>query len=355
MRVPFAGNRWRWAAAMAAMSVGPLAALALAASVNVSAAEARASFIYVDPINGRDSNPGTRNKPYKTLQKGLKKVQPGWTIKLASGIYREANKTIRAGTPENPITIEPVDGAHPILDGNANSLNAIRIIHSYYIVRGLEIANTNQGVRLEGVTGVLLENNHIHHVNRECLRLRYYSVKNTVRNNTIHDCGLQGNGEGVYIGTATEQRYKNGGLPDPSVENHAIGNEIYNVTEGIDIKEDSSFTTVSNNFIHDSTDINSGGINIRSDENYLYGNRSYQNAGAGFRFGGDIAYSPSYGDDHHYGTNNLLRNNVSSDNARYGYKFMNGPQDADCSNTGSSNGVSLLTFGSGVARFVKCY
>ncbi len=76
---------------------------------------------------------------------------------------------------------------------------------------------------------------------------------------------------------------------DTSINNVISGNEIYDVEEGIDIKEDSSFNTIENNQIHGATDPNSGGINVRADENYIYNNRSYNNAGAGFRFGGDVS------------------------------------------------------------------
>ncbi len=309
--------------------------------------------IHVNPVTGSDENSGSAESPYKTLQKALQTVYPGETIKLASGIYQESNETVRGGTPSRPITIEPEDGAIPILDGNSNYLNAIRIVHSYFILRNLEIRNANQGVRLEGVEGVILENNRIHHINNEGIRLRYFASGNTIKNNTIYAGGLDGNGEGIYIGTAPEQRYRNNGEPDTSTHNTIAGNEIYDVEEGIDIKEDSSFNTIAGNTVHNTTNPNSAGINVRADENYIYDNLSYSNAGAGFRFGGDVTYHPIYGDGYQYGINNVLRNNIANDNDKYGYKFINGPQDADYSNAGSGNGRSLYYFGSGVDDFMS--
>lgn len=309
--------------------------------------------LHVDPVNGSDSNTGSAESPFRTIQQALDVVQPGTAIKLASGIYREANQTVTAGTASAPIIIEPETGAMPILDGDNNALDAIRVVHSYYTIRNLDIRNTKEGVRLEGVTGVVLENNVIHHVSNEGIRLRYFAIGNTVRNNTIYGCGLNGNGEGIYIGTAPEQRYRNNGEPDTSINNMISGNEIYDVEEGIDIKEDSSFNTIENNRIHGATDPNSGGINVRADENYIYSNRSYNNAGAGFRFGGDVTYSSIYGNNYHYGVSNVLRNNVSNDNAGYGYKFMNGPQDADTDSTGFGNAGELYHYGSRVVPFIS--
>ncbi len=309
---------------------------------------AAAGVIYVDPASGNDAGSGTAGSPFRTLQRALQLVEPGGTIKLASGVYQEVNQTVRAGTASSPIVIEPADGAKPVLDGKLNTLNAIRIVHSYYTLRGIEIRNTKEGVRIERASGVVLENNKIHHVNNEGLRLHFFAVGNTVRNNIIWATGLAGNAEGIYLGTAPEQRYKNGGLPDTSTHNVISGNEIYNAGEGIDIKEDSSFNTVAGNILHDNFDPLSGGINVRSDSNYLFDNLSYSNAGAGYRFGGDVTFSPDHGDNYHYGVNNVLRNNIARNNGGHGYKFMNGPQYTDVSNTGSGNAGVLMYHGAGV-------
>ncbi len=308
-------------------------------------------IIYVNASTGDDSNSGTMSSPYRTLQKALNIVQPGETIKLSSGIYQEANKTVRAGTASAPIIIEPDDGAKPVLDGKSNTLNAIQINHSFYIIRNLEIRNARLGIKIEGVTGVVLENNSIHDFSYDGVHLRYSSQGNIVKNNTIWATGLAGNfnGEGIYIGTAPEHRYMNGGQPDPTSYNTIIGNQIYNAVEGIDIKEDASFNLVSGNIIHNVTDPKSGGINVRADHNYFYDNVSYNNAGAGFRFGGDITYSPEFGDSYHYGVENVLRNNISRNNTGAGYKFMNGPQDVASSNIGVGNAASLYSYGAGVA------
>ncbi len=317
-------------------------------------AAATGSSIHVDPVTGSDANSGSAASPYRTIQQALQVVMPGETIKLASGVYQEVNRTVTAGTVTSPIAIEPEAGARPILDGKSNTLNAIRIVHSYYVLRNLEIRNTKQGVRLEGVTGVILEGNLIHSIGNEGIRIRYASRGNVVINNTIYGCGLAGNGEAIYIGTAPEQRYRNGGEPDTSTGNTIIGNLLYDVEEGIDIKEDSSFTVVFGNIVHGTTDSNSAGISIRSGGNYVFDNRSYDNAGAGFRFGGDTTYSPVHGYGYHYGTGNVLRNNQADGNSGYGYKFMVGPQDVDCSNGGTGNGKTMMHFGAGVEVFASC-
>lgn len=317
-----------------------------------AAAQTTPNALYVDPATGNDSNSGTIDLPFRTLQKALDVVQPGATIMLASGTYQEAVQTKRPGNASAPIIIEPDSGAQPVLDGNANTLIVLIIGHSYYTVRGLEIKNAKVGARIEYATGVVFENNKIHHTANEGMKLHFLSNGNTVRNNTIWTTGLNGNAEGIYVGTAPEQRSRYLGQPDVCTNNIFSGNEMYDVGEGIDIKEDSSFNTVRGNIVHEAREANSGGINVRGDSNYFYDNISYNGAGAGFRAGGDITSSPLYGANYHYGVNNVLRNNVVRNNAGYGYKFMWGPQDADTSNTGTGNGGILYYYASGIQPFV---
>jgi hypothetical protein len=302
-----------------------------------------APALYVDPESGSDTNDGSSDSPFKTLGKALQVVQPGWHIRLRTGVYREEVLTRRAGLPDARIVIEPDLNHKPVLDGNSHALNALKIVHPYYTVRGLEFRNSNEGPKLEGVTEVVMEYNHIHHMLKECVRIRYFSTSNVIRNNRIHDCGLDGNGEGIYIGTAPEQRGDNQGLPDASTSNVIRRNEMYNVSEGVDIKEDSSMNVVSLNYVHDSYDKISGAINVRSNRNLVYDNLAADNAGSGFRIGGDKAFHPEYGAEYHYGINNIFRQNIARNNQGYGFKIVNLPQDIDESNIGLGNGMGLFT------------
>jgi parallel beta-helix repeat protein len=301
------------------------------------------NVIYVDPENGEDGNNGSSEDPLQTLQRALEMVEPGWHIRLRSGIYERHSQSVTPGTPDAPIVIEPDEDAEPVLDGDLR-LDALEIVHSYYVVRGLEIRNFDHEVNLRGVESVVLEGNHIHHFNGQCVHVWTFSVRNVVRNNEVHDCGLKRNGEGIYIGTASDQLYKVDLRPDESTENLIDGNEIYNVSEGIDVKPGSSNNTITNNEIYNARSPGSGGINVRSDENYVANNLSYNNKGAGFRIGQNSG-----------GVNNVLRGNIANNNDVGGYKFINGPQDVDCTNSGVGNEEGrLYYFMDGVDEFVKC-
>jgi parallel beta-helix repeat protein len=191
---------------------------------------------------------------------------------------------------------------------------------------------------------VVLEGNYIHHFNGQCVHVWTFSVRNVVRNNEVHDCGLKRNGEGIYIGTASDQLYKVDGRPDESTENLIEDNEIYNVSEGIDVKPGSSNNTITNNEIYNARSPGSGGINVRSDENYIANNLSYNNKGAGFRIGQNSG-----------GVNNVLRGNIANNNDFGGYKFIRGPQDVDCTNSGVGNEEGrLYYFADSADEFVQC-
>jgi len=63
-------------------------------SLNISGSAVRA--IFVDPLNGNDTNPGSETKPLKTLGKALSKARSGDTVKLAAGGY---GPTATSGEP----------------------------------------------------------------------------------------------------------------------------------------------------------------------------------------------------------------------------------------------------------------
>ena len=123
-----------------------LVAAALAVVSGLSApAYAQATTYFVDPTAASDANPGTSAAaPFATLQKALDLAEPGTTINLAAGIYREAVITKIDGTAAAPITIKgPETGKNPagrtkaVLYGTGGRVFSID--HSYYTLDGFTI------------------------------------------------------------------------------------------------------------------------------------------------------------------------------------------------------------------------
>ena len=91
---------------------------------------------FVDPA-GDDGNPGTESQPLASIQRAINRAQPGETIQVASGEYREFLITKRPGGPGNPITITgPADAIiRPPKDTLESRIFAI--VHSHIHLKGM--------------------------------------------------------------------------------------------------------------------------------------------------------------------------------------------------------------------------
>ena len=73
---------------------------------------------YISPF-GNDKNAGTSVlSPFRTINRAVKLVQPGDTILLADGVYREQVLFLNSGTPTHPITIKAMNPGNAIIDGS---------------------------------------------------------------------------------------------------------------------------------------------------------------------------------------------------------------------------------------------
>jgi hypothetical protein len=72
---------------------------------------------YVDAARGDDGADGSLERPWKSINYGLTKIQAGETLALRGGTYYENVRVAVRGTAEAPITIRNYPGENPILDG----------------------------------------------------------------------------------------------------------------------------------------------------------------------------------------------------------------------------------------------
>lgn len=77
----------------------------------------RGPAYYVDPARGNDEDDGSVNKPWQTMQHGVRQLKPGDTLYLREGIYYETVYLTRSGMAESPIVIAAYPGELPVLDG----------------------------------------------------------------------------------------------------------------------------------------------------------------------------------------------------------------------------------------------
>jgi len=66
---------------------------------------------------GSDANPGTVAQPLATLQAGVNKLQPGDTLRIHGGVYRETVTFPRNGTADKPITVRAAPGKKAVVTG----------------------------------------------------------------------------------------------------------------------------------------------------------------------------------------------------------------------------------------------
>jgi hypothetical protein len=68
---------------------------------------------------GDDGNPGSLDRPYRTVARGARELAPGMTLYLRAGVYRESLELRQlAGTAEAPIQIRSYPGEHAVIDSS---------------------------------------------------------------------------------------------------------------------------------------------------------------------------------------------------------------------------------------------
>ena len=302
--------------------------------------------------------------PGGSIQVAIERAQPGDTIQLHDGTYREDLHSVRDGRADAPITITGSRNVRVIgIGGSSGRLVELR--HSYVTLRGFTIDGKDSSTSrdkllyIQGreprtpLRGIVIEGMAIGHAGGECVRLRYFVQGAEIRNNRVGPCGADDfpggqwggggkNGEGIYIGTAPEQRGdgKNpDSSPDQSNNNHIHHNTIDTQgNECVDIKEAATDNVVEYNTCAGQRDPESAGLDSRGNDTIFRFNTVTGSAGAGARLGGDSASD---------GTNNQVYGNTLRDNRLGGVKVQRDPQGPICGNVLANNGMgaSVGTYG----------
>jgi hypothetical protein len=288
-------------------------------------------LLYVNPT-GTDTNPGTADAPFQTIQAALEKATPGTLITLAAGVYHENPVTVADGAPDAPITIKgPETGKDRAGRYQATLYGTGRIFsinNSYYTLDGFTIdgqealANTPFPTDLAAVdafktgvqatvedgrlvyvgaddatrdlTGITINNMFLSGSGGECVRLRNDAHDNTITDSVIQYCGMHGkgdddkraefhNGEGVYIGTSPDSDEQPMHDNDGSSGNLVARNTIRTFgSECFDVKENAHNNTFEDNVCSDNTEavgFDGSNIELRGFQNVVRGNQISDSAG----------------------------------------------------------------------------
>jgi len=151
------------------------------ATVTIQTAS-RSGVTYYVSTAGNDSNSGTLNQPWRTIQHAANSVHAGDTVEVEAGTYNEIVTMKASGNAtQGYITFTNYPGQSPIVDGTGLSVGSsgqtglfsLEGTFNYIIIQGFEIRNFKSsakgkvpvGIDFEGAgSNIEIVNNHIHNI-----------------------------------------------------------------------------------------------------------------------------------------------------------------------------------------------
>jgi len=141
--------------------------------------ECAAATLFVSN-QGDDGHSATISRPLKTIAEAADRAQPGDSVFIRGGHYRERIAPPRSGLPGKPITYSRYQDEPVVIDASGKKQGVILWGVSHIVIRGLQIKNSNRA-------GV-----HIHH--------HHDSPSRGSDHNRIENNDISGNGShGIYV------------------------------------------------------------------------------------------------------------------------------------------------------------
>lgn len=134
--------------------------LTLAAIFTLFISTASASTFYVDARKGQDTNAGSRDTPWKTIQKAVDSLAPGDTVLVAAGSYPERIHLTRSGAAGRPITYQA--SGKVVMQGFTITADYVRVV-GFEITSQIRLIRESYGIYLRGQHDEIL-NNYIHDI-----------------------------------------------------------------------------------------------------------------------------------------------------------------------------------------------
>ena len=212
---------------------------------------------YFVAVNGNDSNPGTIENPWRTIQKAADSVRPGDTVFIREGIYRERVLLNQSGTEDNYITLTNYPDEVPVIDGEGISwgfdwdclfnLNS----QDYIKISGLRVINScwagiGSTPDMNGCQNVIIQGCSTY--NTASSGIAFFAGKNIIIDgNTVEMacCRFDGSQECISICGVDSFVIKNNHIFN------CINDSIGGGGEGINIKNGCSNGLICNNVVHD--------------------------------------------------------------------------------------------------------
>jgi hypothetical protein len=205
-------------------------------AVQAAACDGATDGDYYVAVGGSNSNPGTIDRPFASLQRAIDVAQPGDLVYVRGGVYNIANPAIpsagvnfsKSGTSDtNRIKYFAYPGERPVLDfsnlriqPDPNYTFGVLVTGSYLHLKGFEIRNvpmntrSNTGLRVgENAFRNIFELLDIHHIQGTGMFVHTTRGGHLILNSDAHDNydprshqgdGQNGDGFGVHYQTSGE-------------------------------------------------------------------------------------------------------------------------------------------------------
>lgn len=239
-------------------------------TVSLTPTRAAATTYYV-ATNGNDSNPGTIDRPWLTLEKAGRTANPGDTVQVRGGVYYVGGLNFsKMGSASAPIMFRSYPGERAILDGSRSASNTtlLTISGQYYHIRGFEVRNaTRTGISVWGGKYITIKKNIIHDSHRAAiyggggasnLKIIKNTIYNNVRENDNYEYNHRGGWAAAIITSDANDKVVNNKIYENWGEgigaygtNHYVANNTLHDNYSVEIYVNNvSNTTVENNFVY---------------------------------------------------------------------------------------------------------
>jgi hypothetical protein len=261
--------------------IGIAVVLLVLVGANTTASIAAATTYYV-ATTGLDSNPGTIDKPWLTIQHAVDTVIAGDTVYIRAGIYKERVQALSGnggGSNQGYITYQNYPNETVILDGTGIALSysegLFYIRASNYIrVSGLRVENSSStGIFVGTANNVIVDHNYTYNTASSGIGI-WESSYVVVNGNEIVAANTTRANENLSVATSNnvEIEYNNVHNGGPSTSGG----------EGINIKDGSHDVKVHHNVVHDNPKL-------------AFGVDAWQHRTYNIVFYSNIAYNDSHG------------------------------------------------------------